>query len=192
MKLLKLLILAIAVSTITSCGYNDMVTKRESVDKQWGNVESAYQRRLDLVDNLVNTVKGEAKFEQETLTKVIEARASATKMTIDPSKATPEQMQKYQEAQGGLSQALGRLMMVTENYPNLKANQSFQELRDQLEGTENRINTERNKFNELAGVYNTTIRQIPESIYAGWFGFTPRDYFKSEKGAETAPKVNFD
>lgn len=177
--------------TISSCGYNDMVSKRESVDKQWGNVQSSYQRRADLVDNLVNTVKGEAKFEQETLTKVIEARASATKMEIDPSKSTPEQLAKYQEAQGQLSSALGRLIMVSEQYPTLQANASFKELRDQLEGTENRINTERNRYNEMVGDYNSTIRSIPQSIYAGWFGFTARNYFEADKSAATAPKVSF-
>jgi LemA protein len=176
----------------TSCGYNDMVSKREGVDKQWGNVQSAYQRRADLVDNLVSTVKGEAKFEQETLTRVIEARASATKMSIDPSKATPEQLTKYTESQGQLSAALGRLIMVSEQYPTLQANKSFQELRDQLEGTENRINTERNRYNEIVGSYNETIRSIPQNIYAGWFGFTSRNYFEADKSAATAPKVNFD
>lgn len=192
MKFLKLFTLTCIITIFSSCGYNDMVSKREAVDKQWANVESSYQRRLDLVDNLVNTVKAEAKFEQETLTKVIEARASATKMTIDPSKASPEQLQKYQDAQGSLSQALGRLIMVSENYPNLKANQSFQELRDQLEGTENRINTERNRFNEIVGTYNTTVKSLPQSIYAGWLGFDAREFFKSEAGSDKAPKVNFD
>lgn len=175
----------------TSCGYNDMVSKREMVDQSWANVQSAYQRRLDLIDNLVNTVKGEAKFEQETLSKVIEARASATRMNIDPSKASPEQMMKWQEAQGQLGSALGRLMAITENYPTLQANQSFRELRDQIEGTENRINTERNRFNESVRDYNTTVRSIPQNIYAGWFGFTPRQGFEADKAAAIAPKVDF-
>lgn len=185
------IILLMGQSFISSCGYNDMVSKREAIDKQWGNVQSAYQRRADLIPNLVSTVKGEAKFEQETLTQIVEARASATKMTIDPSKATPEQMMKYQEAQGQLGMALGRLMSITENYPSLQANQSFRELRDQLEGTENRIGVERNKYNELAGDYNAYIRSIPQNIFAGWFGFTPRNYFEADKSAATAPKVDF-
>ena len=186
------LVLFIGQSFISSCGYNDMVSKRETVDKQWGNVQSAYQRRADLIPNLVSTVKGEAKFEQETLTQIVNARASATSMTIDPSKATPEQMMKYQEAQGQLGMALGRLMQITENYPTLQANQSFRELRDQLEGTENRINVERNKYNDMAGDYNAFIRQIPQNIFAGWFGFTAKTYFEADKSAATAPKVDFD
>jgi LemA protein len=177
--------------TFTSCGYNDMVSKRELADKQWSNVESAYQRRLDLIDNLVNTVKGEAKFEQETLTQIVEARASATKMTIDPSKSTPEQLAKWQESQGQLGAALGKLISISENYPNLKANESFKELRDQVEGTENRINTERNRFNEAVADYNVLIKSIPQNIYAGWFGFTSKQGFAADKAAATAPKVDF-
>ena len=136
-------------------------------------------------------MKGEAKFEQETLTKVIEARASATKMNIDPSKASPEQMAKWQQAQGQLGAALGRLMMISERYPNLQANKSFQELRDQIEGTENRINTERNRFNESVANYNTLVKSIPQNIYAGWFGFTPRTPFQADAAASEAPTVNF-
>jgi LemA protein len=176
---------------ITSCGYNDMVAKREGVDKQWANVQSAYQRRLDLIPNLVSTVKGEANFEQETLTKVVEARASATQMKLDVSKATPEQMMQWQQAQGQLGAALGRLISISENYPNLQANQGFRELRDQLEGTENRINTERNRFNEVVAEYNTLIKSIPQNIYAGWFGFTPRTPFQADAAAAAAPKVDF-
>lgn len=176
---------------MTSCGYNDMVAKREGVDKQWANVESSYQRRLDLIPNLVSTVKGEANFEQETLTKVVEARASATQMKIDPSNATPEQMMQWQQAQGQLGAALGRLISISENYPNLQANQGFRDLRDQLEGTENRINTERNRFNEVVADYNTLIKSIPQNIYAGWFGFTPRSPFQADAAAATAPKVDF-
>ncbi len=177
--------------TFTSCGYNDMVSKRELVDKQWSNVESAYQRRLDLIDNLVNTVKGEAKFEQETLTQIADARASATKMNIDPSKATPEQLIKWQESQGQLGAALGRLISISEQYPNLKANESFKELRDQVEGTENRINTERNRFNEAVADYNILIKSVPQNIYAGWFGFTQKNGFAADKAAATAPKIDF-
>ena len=176
---------------ITSCGYNYMVANREGVDKQWANVQSAYQRRLDLIPNLVSTVKGEANFEQETLTKVVEARASATQMKLDVSKATPEQMMQWQQAQGQVGAALGRLISISENYPNLQANQGFRELRDQLEGTENRINTERNRFNEVVAEYNTLIKSIPQNIYAGWFGFTPRTPFQADAAAAAAPKVDF-
>ncbi|MBL7788947.1 MAG: LemA family protein [Chitinophagales bacterium] len=188
------LLLTIAVAfqmLMTSCGYNDMVAKREGVDKAWANVQSAYQRRMDLIPNLVSTVKGEASFEQETLTKVVEARASATQMKIDASSATPEQMMQWQQAQGQLGSALSRLMQITENYPNLQANQGFRDLRDQLEGTENRINTERNRFNEVVAEYNTLIKSIPQNIYAGWFGFTARTPFQADAAAATAPKVDF-
>lgn len=176
---------------LSSCGYNDMVAKREGVDKQWANVQSAYQRRLDLIPNLVSTVKGEANFEQETLTKVVEARASATQMKIDASSASPEQMMQWQQAQGQLGAALGRLLSISENYPNLQSNQGFRDLRDQLEGTENRINTERNRFNEMVADYNTLIKSIPQNIYAGWFGFSPRTPFQADARAAEAPKVDF-
>jgi LemA protein len=176
---------------MTSCGYNDMVSKREGVDKQWNNVQSAYQRRMDLIPNLVSTVKGEAKFEQETLTAVVEARASATKMTIDPSKSTPEQMMKWQEAQGQIGAALGKLISISENYPNLQANQAFRELQAELAGTENRINTERGRFNEAVADYNTMIKSIPQNIYAGWCGFTARQGFQADAAASTAPKIDF-
>jgi LemA protein len=188
---LFLILAATLQMLMTSCGYNDMVAKREGVDKQWANVQSAYQRRLDLIPNLVSTVKGEANFEQETLTKVVEARASATQMKLDVSKATPEQMMQWQQAQGQLGAALGRLISISENYPNLQANQGFRELRDQLEGTENRINTERNRFNEVVAEYNTLIKSIPQNIYAGWFGFTPRTPFQADAAAAAAPKVDF-
>jgi LemA protein len=181
----------VAMQMMTSCGYNDMVTKRTEVDKQWGNVQSSYQRRADLIPNLVNTVKGEAKFEQETITQVVEARSRATSMNIDPSKSSPEQMMKWQEAQGQLSSALGRLISITENYPNLQANAAFRELTDQLEGTENRINVERNKYNEAVGTFNGTIQSIPNNIYAGWFGFLPRTFFEADKSAMNVPKVDF-
>jgi LemA protein len=176
---------------ISSCSYNDMVSKRESVDKQFANVQSAYQRRMDLIPNLVSTVKGEAKFEQETLTAVVEARASATSMTIDPSKSSPEQMQKWQESQGQLGAALGRLMSISENYPNLQANQAFRELQAELAGTENRINTERGRYNESVAEYNTLIKSIPQNIYAGWCGFTAKEGFKADAAASTAPKIDF-
>lgn len=176
---------------MSSCGYNDMVSKREGVDKQWANVQSAYQRRMDLIPNIVSTVKGEAKFEQETLTAVVEARASATKMTIDPSKSTPEQMMKWQEAQGQIGTALGKLISISENYPNLQANQAFRELQAELSGTENRINTERGRYNEAVADYNTMIKSIPQNIYAGWFGFTAKQGFQADAAAANAPKVDF-
>lgn len=176
---------------MSSCGYNDMVSKREGVDKQWANVQSAYQRRMDLIPNLVNTVKGEAKFEQETLTAVVDARASATKMTIDPSKSTPEQMMKWQEAQGQIGAALGKLISISENYPNLQANQAFRELQAELAGTENRINTERGRYNEAVADYNTMIKSIPQNIYAGWFGFTAKQGFQADAAAANAPTVDF-
>lgn len=176
---------------MSSCGYNDMVSKREGVDKQWANVQSAYQRRMDLIPNLVNTVKGEAKFEQETLTAVVDARASATKMTIDPSKSTPEQMMKWQEAQGQIGAALGKLISISENYPNLQANQAFRELQAELAGTENRINTERGRYNEAVADYNTMIKSIPQNIYAGWFGFSAKQGFQADAAAANAPTVDF-
>jgi LemA protein len=176
---------------ISSCSYNDMVSKNEAVNKQFSNVQSAYQRRMDLIPNLVSTVKGEAKFEQETLTAVVEARASATSMTIDPSKSTPEQMAKWQESQGQLGAALGRLMSISENYPSLQANQAFRELQAQLEGTENRINTERNRYNESVAEYNTLIKSIPQNVYAGWCGFKEKEGFKADAAAANAPKIDF-
>jgi LemA protein len=190
-QLLELFIVTIFMSTFTSCGYNEMVNKGEAVKKQWANVESSYQRRSDLIGNLVNTVKGEANFEQKTLVDIANARANATKMTIDPSKATPEQLMQYQEAQGQFGQAIGRLLSISENYPNLKANSAFQDLRIQLEGTENRINTERNRYNEMVGDYNSYIKSIPQSFFAGSFGFTEKPYFQSDKEAAKAPKVQF-
>lgn len=174
-----------------SKSYNSMVTMQESVTSQWGNVQTAYQRRSDLIPNFVNTVKGAANFEQTTLTQVIEARSKATSVTIDPTKMTAENMQQFQAAQGQLSSALSRLMVVVEQYPELKATQNFRDLQVELEGTENRISVERNKFNEVALVYNTAIRQFPKNLIAGMFSFQNKPYFEAEKGAETAPKVQF-
>ncbi|NNM15846.1 MAG: LemA family protein [Bacteroidia bacterium] len=176
----------------SSCGYNQMVTMQESVDAQWANVENQYERRLSLYDNLVATVKGYADFEQETLTKVIEARASATQVKIDPSNITPQQLQQFQQAQGGLSGAISRLLLVIERYPDLKASQGFLEFQAQIEGTENRIAVERKKFNETARDYNTYIKQFPRVIYAGMFSFKAKPYFESTSGADKAPVVNFD
>lgn len=171
--------------------YNTMVTQDEGVKTAWSQVENQYQRRMDLIPNLVNTVKGYATHEKETLEGVVSARAEATKTTIDPSNLTEESMKKFQAAQGELSSALSRLMVVLERYPDLKANQNFSELQAQLEGTENRISVERKRFNETAQSYNTYIRSFPTNILAGMFGFQPKAYFSAESGAEKAPKVEF-
>ena len=171
--------------------YNSLVTQDESVKTAWRQVENQYQRRLDLIPNLVNTVKGYASHERETLEGVINARANATKTTIDPSNLNEETMKQFQAAQGELSNALSRLMVVVERYPDLKANQNFLELQAQLEGTENRISVERKRFNETAQSYNTNIRSFPTNILAGMFGFQPKAYFAAESGAEKAPTVEF-
>ncbi|MCL3852296.1 MULTISPECIES: LemA family protein [Parabacteroides] len=171
--------------------YNTMVTQDEGVKTAWSQVENQYQRRMDLIPNLVNTVKGYATHEKETLEGVVSARAEATKTTIDPSNLNEESMKKFQAAQGELSSALSRLMVVLERYPDLKANQNFSELQAQLEGTENRISVERKRFNETAQSYNTYIRTFPTNILAGMFGFQPKAYFSAESGAEKAPKVEF-
>jgi len=171
--------------------YNNMISLQEGVTSQWGNVETQYQRRADLIPNFVNTVKGAAAFEQETLTRVIEARAKATQVTLDPTNMTAENMQQFQAAQGELSSALSRLMVVVEKYPELKATQNFRDLQIALEGTENRISTERRKFNETAQTFNIFIRRFPQNIIAGMFGFTARPYFESMEGAGKAPEVKF-
>jgi LemA protein len=171
--------------------YNGLVTKEEAVGLAWGNVESDYQRRADLIPNLVNTVKGYADFEKETLTKVIEARASATQVKIDASNLTPDNIAAYQQAQGGLSSALSRLLVVAENYPDLKANQNFMDLQAQLEGTENRINVSRQRFNDSVNEYNTSRRRFPTAIFSSLLGFKEKGYFKAEAGSEKAPEVKF-
>lgn len=171
--------------------YNTLVTEDESVKTAWSQVENQYQRRMDLIPNLVNTVKGYATHERETLEGVISARAEATKTTIDPSNLNDESIKKFQAAQGELSSALSRLMVVLERYPDLKANQNFMELQAQLEGTENRISVERKRFNEVAQSYNTKVRSFPTNVLAGMFGFQPKTYFSAEAGAEKAPKVEF-
>lgn len=171
--------------------YNGLVSEQEKVNSQWANVESQYQRRADLIPNLVSTVKGYATHESSTLEGVVAARAKATQITIDPKNLTPEKLQEYQAAQGQVSSALGKLLMITENYPDLKANQNFLELQAQLEGTENRISVERTRFNEVAQNYNKTIRTFPTNIIAGMFGFGNKPYFESEKGSEKAPEVKF-
>lgn len=171
--------------------YNKMVAMDEGVKSQWAQVENVYQRRADLIPNLVNTVKGYAEHEQETLTGVIEARAKATSTTIDPSNLNTESIQAFQQAQSGLSSALSRLMVVVERYPDLKANQNFLELQAQLEGTENRITVERQKFNNSAQTFNTFIKQFPKNIYANMFDFEEKAYFKAQENAQEAPKVEF-
>ena len=171
--------------------YNNMVAKSELVTKEWAQVETQYQRRADLIPNLVNTVKGYANFEQETLTRVIEARASATQVKIDPSNITPEELQRFQAAQTGVTSALGRLLAVAENYPDLKANQNFLDLQAQLEGTENRIAVSRTRFNEVVNDYNQYIRTFPNVMLAGMYGFEKKGYFEAAEGSEKAPTVDF-
>lgn len=172
--------------------YNSIIPKRNAAEKQWANVESAYQRRADLIPNLVQTVQGAADFEKETLEGVINARAKATQTTIDPSNITPEQMAEFQQAQQGLSGALSRLLVAVERYPELKANANFRELQSQLEGTENRINVERNRFNEVATVYKNYIETFPRNLFASVFGFDVMPLFKSDQGSEQVPDVEFD
>ena len=171
--------------------YNQMVVSDESVQAAWSQVENVYQRRADLIPNLVATVKGYAAHESETLESVVAARAKATQVTVDPTDLTPEALEKFNAAQGELSSALGRLLLIQENYPDLKANQNFSELQAQLEGTENRITTERMKYNEAAKHFNTGIRRFPDNIVASLFGFEKKAYFEAQAGAETAPKVEF-
>ena len=187
-----ILIAVIAIAAIWGISaYNGLVKMDESVNTAWSNVENQYQRRADLIPNLVNTVKGYAAHEKETLEAVMAARSKATQMTIDADNLTPEKLQEYQKVQGEIGSALGRLLAITENYPDLKANQNFMELQAQLEGTENRISVERRNFNEVARTYNTSIRTFPKSILAGMFGFDKRPYFEAEEGANKAPEVKF-
>lgn len=193
-KWLPLIVIIVIVIGIFRWGVglnNTMVEKQETAKTQWANVESAYQRRSDLIPNLVNTVKGYADFEKETLESVIQARANATKTTIDPSNITPEQMAAFQQSQNSLSGALSRLMVVVEKYPDLKANQNFLELQSQLEGTENRINVERNRFNQTAKDYNVYIRKFPATVVAGFLNFDAMALFQAAAGSEQAPTVDF-
>lgn len=171
--------------------YNRIVAAEEEVNTAWSQVENVYQRRADLIPNLVATVKGYAQHESETLENVIAARSKATQVTVNPENLTPEALDEYNKAQGELSGALGRLLMITENYPDLKASENFSQLQAQLEGTENRITTERMKFNETAKNYNTRIRRFPNSIIASIFGFDKKGYFEVQEGAENAPVVEF-
>ena len=191
-KLLYILLIVAGALSLSSCsGYNKMVEKQEAVTSQWGNVQNAYQRRADLIPNLVNTVKGYASHEQETFTQVTEARSRATQTNINPENLTTESLQEYQQAQNQLSQALGRLLLIQENYPELKANQNVLALQDELAGTENRISVERNRFNQLAQDYNSYIRKFPQVIYAKWFDFESKAYFEALPEAQTAPQVQF-
>lgn len=182
-----LLLLAVMIGG----SYNGLVNSRTSVQKSFANVQTQYQRRADLVPNLVNTVKGAANFEQTTLTQVTQARAKATSITIDPSKSTPAQLQQYQNSQGELSQALGRLLAVSENYPQLQATQAFRDLQAQLEGTENRIAVARKDYNDASASYNARIQRFPTNVTAGLFGFDPFPYFQADVAAQKAPPVNF-
>ena len=172
-------------------GYNGMVKMDEQVQNKWANVETQYQRRADLIPNLVSTVKGYAKHEQQTLEDVVKARSEATQVKVDAENLTPEKLAAFQKAQSGVSSALGRLLAVAENYPDLKANQNFLELQSQLEGTENRITVARKDFNDAAKLYNQSIRKFPKNILAGMFGFEKKSYFEAEAGSEKAPKVEF-
>lgn len=193
MKKSTIILIVIAVVTVIwgVSAYNGLVTMDENVNTEWANVETQYQRRADLIPNLVNTVKGYAAHESETLESVIAARSKATQITVDPSNLTPEKLAEYQEAQGAVTSALGKLLAISESYPDLKANQNFLELQAQLEGTENRINEARRKFNNVAKEYNTAIRRFPKSILAGMFGFDKRAYFEAAEGAQNAPVVEF-
>ncbi|WP_444297819.1 LemA family protein [Leyella stercorea] len=195
MKKNKGLIITIVVIALVAIwgisSYNGLVSMDENVSNQWANVETQYQRRSDLIPNLVNTVKGYAKHESQTLEAVMAARSQATQVKIDPSNCTPQQLAAYQKAQGDVTTALGKLLAITENYPDLKANQNFLELQSQLEGTENRINVARKDFNDTAKKYNTSLRRFPRNIVASMCGFEKRNYFEAEAGAEKAPKVEF-
>lgn len=195
MKKNKGLIITIVVIVLVALwgilSYNGLVENDEKVSNKWANVETQYQRRSDLIPNLVNTVKGYAKHESQTLEAVMAARSQATQVKIDPSNCTPQQLAAYQKAQGDVTTALGKLLAITENYPDLKATDNFKMLQEQLEGTENRINVARKDFNDSAKEYNTSLRRFPRNIIASMFGFEKRNYFEAEAGAEKAPKVEF-
>ncbi|HEY0678749.1 MAG TPA: LemA family protein [Chitinophagaceae bacterium] len=191
---ITLIIILAAVLLIGGCGcsgYNNLVGQDEAVKKAWNNVQSDYQNRADLVPNLVNTVKGAANFEQETLTRVIEARSKATAVNVNAENLTPEKMQQFQQAQAELSGALSRLLVTVERYPDLKANQNFLQLQGQLEGIENGIRNSRNNFNAAVNEYNVQVRRFPTNIFAGMFGFRAREGFQADPGSQNAPKVQF-
>ena len=186
-----IIVIIILLYSSFKSSYNNMVIYNEAINEKWSQVENVYQRRADLIPNLVNTVKGYADFEKQTLTEVIEARAKATSVNINPDKLNAAALQQFQQAQDGLSSALSRLMVVVERYPDLKANQNFMDLQAQLEGTENRIANERRKFNEATRTYNTYIKKFPKNILANIFGFEEKPYFEAETGAEKVPEVKF-
>lgn len=190
-NIFNIIIASIAVGSLSSCGYNSIVRLDENVKSKWGTVQTQYQRRADLIPNLVSTVKGAAKFEQSTLTAVVEARAKATQMTLKADDLSPENIQKYQAAQGQLSMALGKLLSITENYPQLRATQQFSDLSAQLEGTENRITVARKDFNEAVQEYNSKIRIFPNNLTASMFGFKQKGYFEADAASKNAPKVEF-
>ncbi|TGE20466.1 LemA family protein [Hymenobacter aquaticus] len=190
-RLFLYLVGLIVLLSQSSCGYNSMVSKDQAVKAQWANVQNSYQRRSDLIPNLVNTVKGAANFEKSTLTDVINARAKATSVQLSGDNLTPENIKQFQEAQSQVSAGLGRLLAVSENYPELKANANFQELQAQIEGTENRINVERGKFNAVTNDYNGYIKSFPNNLFAGMFGFKEKPYFEADASAQKAPTVQF-
>lgn len=190
-RILKFTFAVFIAFSLSSCGYNTMVEQREAVEGQWAQVENTYQRRADLVPNLVATVKGAADFEKQTLTDVIEARAKATSIQLNVDDLDPEALAKFQAAQSQLSGALSRLLVSVERYPELKANQNFLELQAQLEGTENRISVERKRFNDVTRDYNAYIKKFPQVVYSGWFGFEKKGYFEADTGAEEVPEVDF-
>ncbi len=190
-SIFRISLLILLIPFLSGCGYNRMIELEEAVSSQWAQVENAYQRRSDLIPNLVNTVKGYADFEQETLTQVIEARAKATSVNVNPENLDASSIEQFQQAQEGLSSALSRLMVVVERYPELKANQNFLDLQAQLEGTENRIAVERRKFNDATRNYNQYIRKFPQLIVASIFGFDKKEYFEAREGSETPPTVEF-
>ena len=189
--MMTLAALTLAASFLTSCDYNSLTEKEQKVEQSWAQVQNVYQRRADLRPNLVNTVKGYASHENKTLEEVVAARAKATQISVDPATLDEEQVKKFQEAQGELSSALGRLMAVTEAYPDLKANQNFLALQSQLEGTENRIAVERKRYTEAVMDYNTAIKKFPTVIYASWFGFEAKPQFQADESAQKAPEVKF-
>lgn len=190
-KVLTLFVAIMMIGSLSSCNYNSLVEKQQTVDQKWAEVETQYQRRADLIPNLVNVVKGYAEHESQTLENVIAARAKATSITLSADQLTEENMAKFQKAQGDLSNALKSLLAVTESYPNLKANENFRDLQVQLEGTENRIATARTRYTEAVRDYNVAIKKFPTVIYAGWFGFDAKPQFTAEEGAEKAPTVEF-
>lgn len=190
-KVLTLFAAIMMIGSLSSCNYNSLVEKQQTVDQKWAEVETQYQRRADLIPNLVNVVKGYAEHESLTLENVIAARAKATSITLSADQLTEENMAKFQKAQGDLSNALKSLLAVTESYPNLKANENFRDLQVQLEGTENRIATARTRYTEAVRDYNVAIKKFPTVIYAGWFGFDAKPQFSAEEGAEKAPTVEF-